>query len=353
MTDKPLRIIHVISAGRFTYGAVQSMINLAKAQIAEGHHVSFVTWKGLIFGQQMREMGYEVWEVRVRAKVDLVAIWQMAQHFKEQKADIVHGHLSTSSVNGCLAARLAKVKSVATSHGLSGKLSFIFADIMIGVSQAVCDHLIGQGVKPEKTAKVYNGVLPPPPLISKQEARDRHNLPQDKFIFGTVSRLTKLKGIDYSLEAYKTLAEQVPNSIYVLSGDGADMAEYQQWVKDNNLSDRIMFLGYQDDVWSVLPAFDVFIFPTLKDAMPMAIIEAMLAGLPIVASNVGGVPEVLGDNTGYLVPKEDAKAIAVAALDASKNEQIGQSARVRALTLFTNTSMAAEAEKVYRKLISR
>lgn len=352
MTSKPLKIVHVTSAGSYTYGAVMSMMTLAKAQIAAGEDVQFETWRGRNFGAELREMGYRAHEVKVRTKIDFVAILQMRRWFREQNFDIVHTHLSTSSLNGCLAARFAKIPCVATVHGMSSKWSFIFADHMIGVSQGVCDHLVAQGVPKAKTTAIYNGVDVPPGVMSKQEARQSFNLPQDATVFGTVARLTPMKGIDTGLEAFKILAEKVPGSQYVLVGNGDGEPTYRQWVADHNLQDRVHFLGYQSNVFNPLAAMDLFLFPSLKEAMGISVVEALAMGLPVVSTNVGGLPEVITAEVGHLVPPNDPTKMAEQALAALTQSTLASAAKLRAESMFSVNSMRNGTRQVYQALIN-
>ena len=353
MTDRPLRIVHVTSAGSYTYGAVMSMMTLAKAQIAAGDDVQFETWKGRSFGGELMGMGYRAHEVKVRTKIDLLAILQMRRWFREQKFDIVHTHLSTSSINGCLAARFAKIPSVATVHGMSSKWSFIFADHLIGVSQGVCDHLVAQGIPRAKTTAVYNGVDVPPGVMTKQEARQAFNLPQEATVFGTVARLTPMKGIDTGLEAFRILAEKVPDSHYVLVGNGDGEPTYRQWVADHNLQDQVHFLGYQSNVFNPLAAMDLFLFPSLKEAMGISVVEALAMGLPVVSTSVGGLPEVITPDVGHLVPANDATKMAEQALASLNQPTFGPGAKLRAESIFSVSSMREGTRQVYQALIQR
>ncbi|MEI7576625.1 MAG: glycosyltransferase family 4 protein [Armatimonadota bacterium] len=351
MTDESLKIVHVTSAGSYTYGAVMSMMTLAKAQIAAGEDVQFETWKGRKFGAELRGQGYRAHEVKVRTKIDVLAILQMRRWFREQRFDIVHTHLSTSSINGCLAARFAKIPSVATVHGMSSKWSFIFADHMIGVSQGVCDHIVSQGVPRSRTTPVYNGVDVPAGVMTKQEARKAFNLPPEAAVFGTVARLTRMKGIDTGLEAFRILAEKVPGSHYILVGNGDGETGYRQWVDNHNLQDRVHFLGYQSNVFNPLAAMDLFLFPSLKEAMGISVVEALAMGLPVVSSNVGGLPEVITPKVGVLVPASDPNAMAKEALAALQNPNLPAEAKLRAEAHFSVDSMREGTRRVYQMLI--
>lgn len=351
-----LRIIHVTSAGKLIYGAVHSMLTLTNAQRSAGHDVSFVTFKGRPFTQELRHLGWTARDIRVRIKIDPLAILEMRKHFRAQKADIVHTHLSTSSVNGTLAARLARVPCVSTVHGMSGKLSYVFADHMIGVSQGVCDHLVQQGVARDKVTAVYNGVQLPKNHLSKLESREKFGIPSEALVIGTVARLTAMKGLDFSLTAFQTIAQQVPHAHYVLVGDGDDRARYEQMVKELGIAERVHFLGYQDPVFDPLAAMDLFLFPSLKEAMGIAVVEAMSLGMPVVSTNVGGLPEVIDASMGRLVNPSDAEALARECLDLIQSgdlASLGLAARVKAESMFSVEAMRLGTDAVYHELLSR
>lgn len=347
-----VRVIHVTSATNMIYGAVHSMMTLAEAQKEAGDDVQFATFAGKPFAKDLDRLGWKNTSFRVRTKVDPFAVVKMARHFRREKIDIVHTHLSTSSINGCLAARLAKIPSVATVHGMSGKLSFIFADHMIGVSEGVRRHLIDQGIKPERVTAVYNGVAIPKLLPSKLEARKQFHLPEDAFIFGTVSRLTPLKGIEYSIRAFAEILPNVPNSIYALVGDGDSLRAYQELTVSLGIQPWVKFLGYQSQVFEPLAAMDLFLFPSLKEAMGISVVEALAMGLPVVSTNVGGLPEVVTSEVGSLVPPEDAEAMAreAIAIATGNRESFSLNARQRAQELFSVESMYAKTSEVYRRL---
>ncbi len=347
-----VRVIHVTSATNMIYGAVHSMMTLAEAQKQAGDDVQFAAFAGKPFAKDLDRLGWKNTSFRVRTKIDPFAVVKMARHFRREKIEIVHTHLSTSSINGCLAAKLAKIPCVATVHGMSGKLSFVFADHMIGVSEGVRHHLIEQGIKPERVTAVYNGVAVPSSLPTKLEARKQFHLPEDAFIFGTVSRLTPLKGIEYSIRAFAEIRPHVPNSIYALVGDGDSLRTYQELTVNLGIQPWVKFLGYQSQVFEPLAAMDLFLFPSLKEAMGISVVEALAMGLPVVSTNVGGLPEVVTSEVGSLVPPEDAEAMAreAIAIANGNREVFSTNARQRARDLFSVESMYAKTNEVYRHL---
>jgi glycosyltransferase involved in cell wall biosynthesis len=349
-----MRILQVCSASQLVYGAAHGLMTLARAQRAAGKHVEFVTFAGKKFGEQVRREGFKVHEVRVRAKADPVAILKMKQIIRNGHFDLVHTHLSTSSVNGCLAARAAKVPSVATVHGMSGKLSFFAADKLVAVSEQVKEHLIAQRVAASKIAVVYNG-LEEQRHTDRFQARRLLELPVNGKIIGTVARLTPLKGIDDALRAFAQLAPEFPELTYLIVGDGESMSAYKELAASLGISDRVIFAGYQSDVALYLSAMDLFLFPSLKEAMGIALAEAMAAGLPTVATNVGGIPEVLADGSGILVQPRSPESLALASAallrDGKLREEMSRAAIDRATKVFSASAMERSTEWVYSDLL--
>jgi glycosyltransferase involved in cell wall biosynthesis len=236
---------------------------------------------------------------------------------------------------------------------MSGKLSFTFADHMIGVSEGVREHLIGQGIKPERVSTVYNGVEVPNDLPSKSEARKKFGIPPDALVFGTVARLTPMKGIEFSLRALAEIQKSIPGSVYVLVGDGDHAEQYALLAKELQIESQVKFLGYQSKVFEPLAAMDVFLFPSLKEAMGISVVEALAVGLPVVSTNVGGLPEVVTELVGALVPPEDSAAMAKAALAIANGDrgQFSDAAKTRAKTLFSVDSMLHGTDQVYERLL--
>jgi len=351
MADRAkLKILQVCSASQAIYGAVQSLLVLARAQRAAGHTVEFLTFKGKQFGDQVREEGFVVHEVAVRTKIDPLAILRMRRVMKLGKFDIVHTHLSTSSVNGCLAARAAGLPSVATVHGMSSKISFAAATHMISVSNEIKRHLVSQGAKPETISVVYNGYG----LIDEPQL-DR--LERDPFpVLGTVARVTPLKGIEDAIRALAVLKPEFPDASYLVVGDGNGLEPCRTLATGLGLADSVHFVGYRKDIENYLARMDLFVFPSLKEGMGIALVEAMAQGLATVATNIGGIPEVITPECGILVPPHDPAELALQIskllLDNSKREEMGRCAKRRAQAVFSVAAMEKGTDNVYRAVLA-
>lgn len=350
-----MKIIQITSAANMTYGAMHSMVNLVNGLQAAGDSVEFITFRGRKGGPLLRQMGHKVTEVPVRIKLDLLAAIRMARIIRAAKADIVHTHLSTSSINGAIAARLAKVPSVATVHGMSGKGSFAFADHLIAVSGAVKAHLISQQVPAEKISVVYNGVedLNASPE-DRLRARESWGAGPETFVVGTVARVTALKGIYEAIQAAAAVRDRLGDFKFVVIGDGDDLPRCRSLAERENMAKDVLFPGYLEPISQYVCGLDLLLFPSFKEAMGMAIVEAGLCRVPAAAFSAGGVPEVISERTGILVSTGDtahlSEAILSLANDPCRRLEMGEAARAMALERFSLAAMTDETRKVYRTL---
>jgi len=286
------------------------MLTLTGGLQSRGHSVRFITFTGRGAGSELRRHGETVDEVYVRTKLDPFAIAAMAKKIRSSRSQIVHTHLSTSSVNGCLAAKLAKVPSFATVHGMSGKLSFVFADQLLAVSEEVKNHLVSQGVKPSRIKVIYNGVVEEQASESEvDQLRVQLGLSGTFPVLGTVARVTRLKGIADAIKAVHHLKFEFPDIRYLVLGTGDDLQNCEELVGDLGLQRNVHFLGYQHRTAPYLKLMDIFIFPSYREAMGIALVEAALQGVPCVATNIGGIPEVVAKGSSQLVNPGDIEAM--------------------------------------------
>ncbi len=352
-----MHILQVTSATRLKYGAMAAMRLLGDQLEEQGHRVTYCAFKGRGGATELRDQGKTLIEVPVRLKIDPIGAWLLAREIKKLKVDVVHTHLSTSSLVGCLAAKWAKIPSVATVHGLSGKNSFAFADHLIAVSQAVKDHLIGQGVDGSRITVVRNGM--PIFLASDQDradAKSQFNL-QDVLVFGTLGRVAPLKGVYEAILALGKVQSQLPPWKLLVLGEGEDLNRCTELARSLGIEDNVTFAGFVSPVRPYVCALDLLIFPTFKEAMPLALIEAGMCRVPTVAFATGGVPEVLTPQTGITVPTGDVDqlsgAILSLATDPARRAEMGLSAQARALEHFSVERMVSETVAVYNQMLDR
>ena len=181
---------------------------------------------------------------------------------------------------------------------------------------------------------------------------------KEDFIVGSISRLSDEKGIVYLIKAVRSLTARGIHVKAVVVGDGPQKEMLQELVFNNNLSDRILLTGYRNNAFNYLPFFNVFVLPSLTEGLPITILEAMQAGVPIVATKVGGIPDLLGcGRFGIMVEPRDAEAIAEAVnllfSDTALSQRMAKAAREEVLSKYSSRRMAEKYLEIYDTVLSK
>ncbi|MEM6529468.1 MAG: glycosyltransferase family 4 protein, partial [Chloroflexota bacterium] len=224
----------------------------------------------------------------------------------------------------------------------------------IAISEALRQFCIEvEDVSPGKIRTIHYGLdlpAPSPDEISQHRAalRQSLNLPADAMLTGTVSRLIEQKGLRYAIDAF----QHVSRAYLVITGDGALRDEFEAQVDAAGLRDRVFFLGWREDAGDVMAGLDIFLMPSLWEGFGLVLLEAMSQGLPVVASRVSAIPEIVADGeTGVLVPPRDAAAIAVALQrlidEPELRERMGATGRARLETSFSEAKMVERTIELY------
>jgi len=354
-----MRIVQFITPSQIG-GAEVHVLSLAARLLRRGHDVTVICPRGRDLERELRARDLPLWAPRTTGKFDPVTLIRLARRLRSWRADVLHTHLSTASLLGSLAARLAGVPAIATVHGLNSKTCFQCADRLIAVSQAVKQHLTAQGVPPDRIRVIYNGIDLPADVHTPQPDLRQRVAPASAVVFGTVGRLGPEKGHRYLLEAAAQLSRRagLPPVHVLIVGQGREEAPLRALAQRLGIGDRVTFAGFQREVWPYLAIMDVFVLPSLKEGLSLSALEAMALGKPVVASRVGGTPEVVEDGeTGMLVPPSDASALAEALASLVRSpeamERMGRAGRQRVAERFGAERMASEIEEVYREVARR
>lgn len=266
---------------------------------------------------------------------DLATFSTLLKLFKKENPDIVHLNSAKVSGIGAVVARLAGVpKIIFTAHGwafneerpllqrfvikLFSWITVLLSHKTIAVSEAVKNDAKNWPFVNKKIKVIKNGIAVPE-FYAKEIAREKlltqtgATLPSNAFIVGTIAELHKSKGLQYSILAFEKLASTNPSLYYFILGGGEEKERLDALVKLHGLEERVFLLGFVKDAANFLRAFDVFVLPSITEGLALVLLEAGLAELPVVASRVGGIPEVIEDKkTGLLVPSRDPEALALA-----------------------------------------
>jgi glycosyltransferase involved in cell wall biosynthesis len=308
-------------------------------------------------GDNVNARELDVVNLGARNLRDLRAFRRLLRFIREKRIDLVHAHLAYAATWAALASRITGVPSVATLHvappaqGRARLRDRLMRWVLRRWSSqviAVSDALRRQYGE-EHFVVAHNGIDVDRFAGSREESRDRiareFGIPRDAKIVATVSVLREGKGVEVLLRAF----ESVPDDAYLLIiGDGPKREEWQALARNG----RIRWAGFRRDVYALLPGCDLFVLASFEDAFPTVLLEAMAAGLPMVASNVGGIPEITDE---VLVPPGDAQALSNAMRDLLSDDErrraMGENARVRARDQFSTAAWIARLDRIYARAL--
>ena len=308
---------------------------------------------------------------------DIKALIKLAIFLKKEKFDIVHCHTSKGGFIGRLAAKLAGAKIIIYSpHGdifegyfcklatdffiLLEKFAARFTDKIINLTKIEIERFLEHGIGTRHQLKqIYNGInikYYERAMTSNLKKRDEFGLGKDDFVCATVGRLVPVKGHTYLIKAIQKVVKVIPEAKFLFVGDGELKSKLSEEIKSYDLQRNIFLLGVRNDIATILSCINVFLLPSLNEGFGMALIEAMAARKPVIATNVGGVPEVIiNGTTGILVPSKDPEAFSSAIIKLYNNPEMslemGLAGYSRARNLFDIKTTVREFEDLYSKLI--
>ncbi len=369
------RVVHVIKVVGVA-GAERHLLTLAAAQRAAG--VDARIWAlgdpkrpAPQFAQMAAADGVPVETLPFHGAFDRRVLPLLTAKLRAAAPDLVHTHLIHADLYGVTAARAANVPHVVTSrhndnrtlrHVLARKLNrrmWHRVDAGIAISEAVRQFILRtEGAPPQKVCTIHYGLDPQTvsaPPNARARLRAELGLAQEALLVGSVCRLIPVKRIQDALRGFAAVAREFPQAHYVVAGTGPQEAALRRLAHKLGLEGRAHFLGWRNDPIAVFAALDVLLAPSQREGFGLVFLEAMALGVPIVATRVSAIPEVVADGeTGWLVPPRSPAAIAEAlraALgDPAERRARGQAGRRRLEARFTVRRMVERTLSLYRNL---
>lgn len=360
------KVLHVLTDTNIG-GAGRYFLNLLSAWDFGRYEVVAACPKGGELEKQLRKTGIRVFTISGgESSMKLEHIKEIRDIILAEKIDIVHTHASFA---GRIAGRLSGRKVVLTRHGLgAGKKDFfhrivtsiisrVFTDCIIAISRAVKISLIETGVPADMIKIVYNGINLS--KFNRIEPRLKREFGiTGGPIIGTVARLVPEKGHEFAIKAMARVLNKFPEARMVIVGDGPLKWKLKEVTDELNITDNVVFLGYQENVESLVADFDVFVLPSVSEGMGLALLEAMALEKPVVATEAGGIPEVIKNGVnGLLVPPKDEKFLAEAIINILSSRQtaisLSQAARFTVFKKFSARTMAEKTLEIYDKILQK
>lgn len=333
------RVLEAITPSRIG-GAEVYVADMCEGLAQLGVDVELFCPAGRPFVDYAADRGLSCHTWKTRGKLDPITVIRLARLIKSTRANIIHTHLSTASLLGAFGARLAGVPSVAHVHGLNSATCFKHSTAVIAVSEAVKKHLCVQGLREDRVRVVHNGVdLAKFAPMPRDEARRELGMDTDAELIGVFGRLSSEKGQRLALESMALLGKTRPDARMLIVGDGKDREELVALAGSLGIGERVIFEPFNPDIRPMISACDVVLVPSLKEGFGLVAVNAMALRRPVVATNVGGLPEIVKDGeTGVLVPPGEAKTMAGAVSelldDPERMDHMGRLGRRRAENLF-------------------
>ena len=348
-----MRIAQLIS-GRTINGAVRHALMLSALLARRGHEVLLLHRPELDLGG-LSHPRIETLQTRFRRTRS--ALSETAAALRAFGAEVVHSHMSSASAYGAILRTFWGFPSVATAHKRLLQLHWAFNDYVITPSAVTAAYHHRVNLVPRRKLKVIPNFIDAAERAAitpeaRLEARARLGLAPDALVIGSVGDIVAYKRPSQLILAARPLLQGPAPAVLVLVGGTGDAGELRRaQAAAQGLGDRVRFLGRRLDVDRILPAFDLYAMASRTEEMPIAVLEAMAVGLPVVGTTVGGMPELVAEGeTGRLVPPGDvgglALQLATLAAEQALRNRMGAAARARALAAFAPGPIVDRIEAV-------
>ena len=352
-----------------TGGISSYILTLSKELLRDKSHNVYVITSGGDKVSELISYGAKHTALNIRTKSELSckiysSVGDVCNLVREYNVDIIHSQTRVTQVLGCLSSWKTGVPCVSTCHGffkkrLSRKLFPCWGQSVIAISDAVRGHLKNDfNVPDKKITLIYNGVdtekFTSNSLRRKQKRAELKV--EDRVVIGIIGRLSDVKGHDILIRAMQNIVRQIPNAILLIFGTGKTEQELRNLTEELHLQNYVRFYSVTANTNSTLQLFDAVATPSMQEGLGISVLEAQAAGVPVVASRVGGIPDLIEDNkTGILVDSGNSNLLANAIIELLKNPEharsIGVAARKHVEENFSSRMMTAETLKLYKSVI--
>ncbi len=355
-------------------GAQTAMLNLIEGLASRGYKQAVIALNSVVAGRSRSALSGLGVPLHVIGRRAFVLGWGMLaalQIIRRMRPDIAMTWLFVSDNFGRVAARIAGVPVVVSSVRAvnTGKSAFQLAmdrltapladKITANSQSAIAFARQHEGVRESQAVHIRNGtrVLPEVGDVQRINARRILNVGSRAITVGSVARMFPVKGHRILLQGFASFASTHPSARLLLAGDGPERPSLERAAAALNIADRVSFLGICDDVHGVLAALDVFVHASYSEGMPNSVMEAMAAGLPVIATQIGGTGDLIEDGVhGWLVPPGNPESIARALeevfADRSESRRRAAAAASRMRTEFSLETMTQRYDELFRSLLA-
>ncbi len=364
-TKKKITVLHTESSkgwGGQEVRTFRESVGLTKL----GVRIIILCQPGSVLSEKADAAGIEVKACVMKKSYDVFAVKRIMKLIQDERIDIINTHSGRDTLLAGIAGRLSgrKPAIVRTRHlalPITSKFTYNYlAHKIVTVSEYVRNYLISEGIPSSKITAVHTCVDLDSfnPDIANETLRKELGLNAETPLVGMVAILRRKKGHHILLEAIPGILKEVPETVFVLAGNGPQEENIINRLKEQGLEDKVYLLGLRNDVPDILKSIDVFVLPTLQEALGTSFIEAMAMGKPVIGADVGGVGELMKDGeNGYLVKPDSPSDLAGAVIKVLRSDDrgrmMGAKGRDMAVRNFSADRMCEDMYKLYASLMKR
>ena len=321
-------IAHIRDSGGI-FGAERVILTIGK-NIEKNYKIILICLrspdgKSDLLKKKAEEIGIEVISVDVNRKFDISSIKKIRNILKYYHVKILHSHDFKSNLYGVIASMNLGIKRILTAGGttrdsltkkfyvyMDETFTYRYFDYIVAVSREICDKLLKKNIHKEKVVIIENGIDESLYEVTTNKTYENDPLPIDntKKVFAVIGRLFPDKAHRYFIEAFSDIKNIYTASVALIIGEGPSEEEIRNQITDLKLGDSVFLCGVRKDMRYVYKSIDYLVLPSLTEGLPYVLLEAMLFKVPVLATNVGAIPDIIINGvTGYLVPPGDVPSL--------------------------------------------
>lgn len=369
-----------VSNGLVMRGAEIHILGILQGFLDRPINISLVVFTDGPLATAARKLGIEVYVIRKRFRGDIWPIIALTRLIRNRKIDIVHTHLISGNFYGRVIGKLTKIKGIVSTIHYSDKLALgefalpfmgdllfkidtamsCFSDYIIAPSKELQQLLVKKGVSEKKVINIPNAFNFDLAHITdvKKSCPENTGFAPDIKLIGMVGRLVSVKNFEMLIRAAQIVIDSGVNVKFLLVGDGPQQPALENLAQELKIDKHIIFLGFRADVVDIVSLLDIFVLCSKWETFPISLIEAMALEKPVIATNIGGVKEIITDGkNGLLVPVNDHVALSSAIIhlltQKEKAKKFGRLARQKAMTEYSLKVMCDTLSSLYKKVSNK
>lgn len=347
-------------------GITHYALTLASGLKKKGHNVYIASSGGKLLKRFIEE-GIIYIHIPIKTKSEaswnvFASLFKLLPYIKEKNIDIIHANTRVTQVLGYLIQRFSHKPFVSTCHGFFKRRFFrrvfpCWGNKVVAISESVEEHLLCDfEVDKEDIVLIHSGIDTDKFQNINMPVKEKYDVLEGRPVIGTIARLSEEKGHIYLIEAMKHILSDIPGAKLLIIGEGRMKEKLVSLAKKLGIEQHVFFVSETSDTKEVLFDLDVFVMPSLKEGLGLALMEAMACGLPVVGTAVGGIKNLIQDGkNGLLVnpadPLELAKAILALLRDPSKSDSLGKNAGNFIKENFSKEEMVLKTERMYSECV--